>query len=112
MFGGHNAVGTIFNNLYELNMHSFTWIRIQTDQTRPQGRYGSTFNSVFDSQLVLHGGAAKSNNTSVSLNDTWIFDLLLQSWRQYKFSAYHHPWDYKRIKGIDDHTFSWEHVTE
>ena len=102
MFGGRNVVGTIFNDLHELNMHSFTWIKIQPDQTRPQGRYSSTFNSIFGIQLVLHGGSARSNDSNVSLNDTWIFDLPSQSWRQYKCSADHHPWDYKGIKGIAD----------
>ena len=98
VFGGRDKTFTYFDDLYELNMHSFTWTQIQTDQTRPQGRCLGTLNLIFGSQLVLHCG---SYGLNVPLDDTWIFDLPSQSWRQYKYSADHQRYGHTGISGID-----------
>ena len=97
MFGGQSSGFIYLDDFYELNMHSFTWTKIQTDQTRPQGQCLGTFNSIFGRQLVLHGGIFRG----LPLNDTWIFDLSSQSWRQCKYSADHQRWGHTGINGID-----------
>ena len=106
MFGGRNSSGSCFDDLYELRMHSFTWIQIQTDQTRPQGQLVCTLNSLFGSQLELHCRANRFKYFNERLNDTWVFDLPSQSWRQYKCTTDDNRWRHTRTKCTDGNIIS------
>ena len=61
------------NDLYQLNLHSLVWSKIQTDQITPQKRSSCSLNTITNSQLLLHG----SNQPS-----TWIFDVPTLTWKQ------------------------------
>ena len=80
LYGGscvQNLSIWIFNDLYQLNMHSLVWTKIQTNQNqiKPQGLINHSFCAATDSKLILHGGSRQ-------LPPTWIFDVPLLTWKQ------------------------------
>ena len=81
LFGGITSVSHTGSDLFELDMRSCTWTEIRTGQTKPSKRFGSSLTAISDRHLVLHAGM--SRRPSMTLYDTWIFDLQTQAWTQY-----------------------------
>ena len=79
LYGGH-CRSVDFNDLYELDMPSFTWTCIQTNQPKPPGLAACMLTAVTDHQIVLHGGAKQSGKRE---SDIWILDLKSHSWQKY-----------------------------
>ena len=79
LYGGcfNNAV---YSDLYKLNMLSLTWTYIQTSGTHPEQRVLCTLSAISNKQLLLHGGKKTLNDV---LNDTLIWDISCQIWRQH-----------------------------
>ena len=75
LHGGRITPLDYLDDFFQLNMHSLTWMRIQTGQPCPGGRPWSTLTATTDKQLVLHG-----------FFSTWIMDLTSHSWRRYTTS--------------------------
>ena len=88
MHGGSSQPGHYFNDLHQLDMASLTWTKIRCEQLKPSCRDTCSLNAVSEHQLILHGGETKYREL---LDDTWIFDLLSLSWRQYN-GEWIHPW--------------------
>ena len=87
MYGGRsetqNGPDVYYDDLHQLNMVTLIWTEIETGHVKPQKCYTCSLNAITEHQLLLHGGLS---STYQSLNDTWIFDLLSLSWRQYPAS--------------------------
>ena len=88
LFGGRISI-IAYNDLFEINMCTLNWAQIQTDEMKPQGRYWQTLNIVSDDKLVVHCG--KQAMLYVH-NDTWIFDISSQAWRQHTSVLDHPRW--------------------
>ena len=73
LLGGYNESFSWHDDLFQLDMYTLTWTRIQTDQDRPGTYSGCTLTAITDNQLVLR----------MLENDTWIMDLTSHSWRRY-----------------------------
>ena len=75
LYGGLNYGndGAFLEDLYELDLHSFTWTQIEIWQPMPCS--GHSFTAIGDSQLVLHSNIFK---------ETWILDLLSLTWTKYR----------------------------
>ena len=80
IYGGYSTDPfRVYDELYQLNMVSLTWTKIQSGQLRPRCRKMCSLTAVTENQIVLHGGRSTSNEI---LSDTWIFDLSLLSWKK------------------------------
>ena len=78
LFGG--KPGEISDGLYELDMRSCIWTKVQTVMLEPQSpRYSCSLNVTAGNKLVLHGGIAAYNGAE--FRDTWIMDISSNSWR-------------------------------
>ena len=69
----------VFDELYELDMQSLIWTRIQVDQPHPQNRSLHSLNALTESQLVMHGGYGIEG----TLSYTWVLHLPSRSWKRY-----------------------------
>ena len=79
----YNGTGT-FDGLYELDMQSLIWTRIQFNLPNPQMRHFCSLNALTETKLVMHGGMGLYE----TLNDTWILDLPSRSWNKYRYTSY------------------------
>ena len=88
MYGGCSVSDYVsyHNDLFQLNMVSLTWTEIQISLVKPLASCLCSLNAVTENQLLLHGGLS---STQDALDDTWVFDLLSLSWRQYLASRDH-----------------------
>ena len=68
------------DGLYELDMRSFSWTKIDICMVQPEPRFSFSLTAVTGNHLILHGGADIHRNRK---NTTWIFDIQSHSWRQY-----------------------------
>ena len=91
LYGGCGG-SVVFGDLYKLNMSSLIWTQIETGNPKPKRRFSCTLTKTSETKLVLHGGYNNATWGGV-FNDTWIFDISSQTWRQYK-SNYDHACDY------------------
>ena len=73
LLGGYNENFSWLDDLFQLDMYTLTWTRIQTDQHHPGTYSGCTLTAITDNQLVLR----------LPANDIWVMDLTSHSWRQY-----------------------------
>ena len=83
LYGGCNSM-TELQDLFELDMHSFTWTLIQIKQMQPFPQSSCTLSMISDDVLILHGGYTASWKRS---SDTWILDLKTITWKQYNSVA-------------------------
>ena len=65
------------DDLYQLNLHTLVWTKIQTDQIKPLRCMNCSFCAATDTQLILHGGRGQPE-----LQSTWIFDVTSLTWKQ------------------------------
>ena len=93
LYGGYGGTvaQNMFDDLYKLNMCSFTWTLIQTDYPKPQGRSFTSLTAVSHNKLVLHAGSQSTCMYFPSLDDTWILDLGSQKWQNYTSATDHPP---------------------
>ena len=91
LYGG--KTGNLYSdNLYELNMRSFTWTKIEANMTGPNGGVAVSLTPISGSQLLLYG----SYHQKIS----WIFDIQLQQMEtakssrdsSYTMGLYRHNW--------------------
>ena len=83
LFGGHNARQN-FEDLFQLNMLSLTWTKIQTFSPRPRICFSSdnalsSLNALSETEFVLYGENIEREDKSTS---TWILDLPSQTWKK------------------------------
>ena len=67
-------MGLLYEEMYELNLLSLSWTRIETTQKPTKGWF-STLTPITGSHLLLHGGSG-------DLMAPWIFDVDSCTWRQ------------------------------
>ena len=71
------------DDMYELNMHTLLWTKIEAINPRPPGCGLFVLTAIADSQLVLHGGHGEHfRNIFRKCKTTWFFDIPSQTWRQ------------------------------
>ena len=92
-----NDVHAVFDDLYDLRMHSLTWTQIQLGEPSPKERFFLTLNAVSDSAIVLHGGAGADGTT---IADTWILDIPSHTWRKYASGNDHSRESHTGTKGL------------
>ena len=82
LFGGIGERYNAFDDLFELDMDSLTWTKIQIGQPKPSKLYACTLTPLSDDKLILHGGyyCIRRGET---VHDTWILDLPSMTWRIY-----------------------------
>ena len=66
--------------------------QLQTSGPKPKALSLCSLNAVTDQQLVLHGGSTSADYEIDAQNDTWIFHLPSQTWKQYRSKK-----DYRRM---------------
>ena len=69
LFGGSNGLKK-HNDLFELNLDSLEWNKINFDGLSPSGRFGHS--AVIDNDLMYVFGGWDGANT---LNDLWIYKI-------------------------------------
>ena len=80
LFGGFSATLDVFyDDLYQLDMSSFTWTLMETGQMKPDNHTLHTLTAVSDHYLVMHARDCEMDSS----NDTWIFDVNAMSWKTY-----------------------------
>ena len=88
VYGGKSPfISRLFDDLYQLDMISLTWMEIQITHLRPPPRILCSFNALTEHNLVLHGGTWKPE---LKLNDTWMLDLSSLSWQKH-ITVNEHP---------------------
>ena len=80
LFGGSGFRGLAIedNCFFKLNMKSYTWTQIQTNNTIPQPRCYCSLVAISNTELLLHNDTGLPENS-----DTWIIDLPSSNWRKY-----------------------------
>ena len=101
LYGGLNIPYGELDDLYQLNLPTLIWTKIQTDM-KPLGRSKCSLTAVTDNQLLLYGGY---NNSSPSLSDSWMFNTSNMAWRQHltgwvKYHAFHR--NHTGTKGVNN----------
>ena len=91
LYGGTTENNWYCNDFYELNMHSFTWTKIETLTPRPQGRNRASLTQISASQLVLYGGF-QENMCDPDLINPWIFNIQSHTWKQHPEAEANHRW--------------------
>ena len=84
LFGGSNdnIHPENFDELYQLDMRSLNWTKIQTSDPKPSGSMLGSLTAISNRQLLLYGNFMADNGKIVS--ERWIFDRISQSWRKHK----------------------------
>ena len=77
VYGGRGAKGTVFNDMYFLDLEDWTWYDVQWTSASPPGRYDHGQTAV-GSKMVISGGW----DGKVSYNDLWVFDTDSFTWLQ------------------------------
>ena len=95
LFGGYNEKLACLSDFFQLNMHSLTWMRIQTGRCCPAARCGYTLTATADDRLILHGR-----------NCTWIMDLTSYSWRRYTSGKHHARYDHTATLGLNSNVIA------
>ena len=85
LHGGVSSSYDVLQEIFELDMLSYTWTRIQTGQTKPQGRFFASLTKISEKQLILHAGSSLLEYFC----DTWIMDLSSYTWRKHSSDIYH-----------------------
>ena len=81
VYGGKSPyTRKMFDDLYQLDMISLTWIEIRITHLQPPPRIFCSLNALTEQNLVLHGGMWKLH---LMRNDTWILDLSSLSWEKH-----------------------------
>ena len=86
LYGGtqNGRIKPVFDDLYQLDLHTLTWSIIHTGKTKPPGCWQcNSFNALSDGRLVLHGGRIAHNNKD-TMDDAWILALPSCTWTRYK----------------------------
>ena len=78
----------LFDDLYQLDLHTHSWTMIKTGETKPPGCHRCMFNAVSGSQLILHGGRIAHAGGYYPIC-TWILDLPSCTWKRHKPSEPH-----------------------
>ena len=82
LYGGMSASSQKYD-LYESNMHSFTWTQIDTDIVKPK-LFFPLLTATKMNQLVLHGRHTQATSMAWS---TWILDTGSRKWTKFPVSA-------------------------
>ena len=100
LYGGSTEKNRYCNNLYELNMHSFKWTKIETTMLRPGGSNRASLTPISSSHLVLYGGIHEDWRNK-NLTKPWIFDVQSHTWRQHPAAQTHRRWNHEGIIGLN-----------
>ena len=74
------GLSNICHDLHELDMRSYTWTLIQTQQKQSFAFSFCTLSIMSDDKLVVHGGYTANMKRS---SHTWILDLETKTWKRY-----------------------------
>ena len=96
LYGGAFDRFRCYDDLYELNMESLTWILIEpTSKLTYSFRVGHSLTAISDHEIALYGGSSITNDTSL-----WLLDTQTLSWKQCDTFLS----DYKDDYGRERHT--------
>lgn len=73
IFGGVGATKNYFNDMYALDLKSFTWHKIFAAGNVPVPRAYHTKTMISASRFVVYGGITKLSGLDHALSDIWIF---------------------------------------
>ena len=85
MFGGRYK-DERRNDLYCLNLNTFSWKTIKTPPIAPCGRSWHVMTKASDNHLFVYGGF---DNLGVSLKDTWIYNIEQNIWHELENASSH-----------------------
>lgn len=75
IFGGRGTKGTVFKDVYYLDLENWTWVSISTPSNTPSSRFFHA-SELVGRKIVIHGGW----DGNEVLDDFWIFNTDLFSW--------------------------------
>ena len=101
LYGGKTKNNFFNSDLYELNMLSFAWTKIETTMPRPNGRRQASFIPISSSQLVLYGGNGYQDEHDQNLTVPWIFNVQLHTWKQHPMAECYLRKDHTCITGLN-----------
>ena len=112
LYGGttnHNHISN--EDMYELNMLSFVWTKIETTIPRPNGSCRASLTPISGRQLAFYGGL-QQNTDNQNLPMPWIFDVKSHAWSQPPAAKSHHRCNHTGITGLSNTYYPWwEHYT-
>eukprot|EP00775_Hariotina_reticulata_P006858 gene6858-7074_t len=77
LFGGQEPnTGICFNDVLELDPHTWTWRQLQVEGLKPPARHSCVAVAFKDQCLLVYGGAGLQG----PLGDVWLFNCQQQSW--------------------------------
>ncbi|XP_054007522.1 F-box only protein 42 [Hylaeus anthracinus] len=96
VFGG--IMGNIFfdrsNDVWCLNLDSYSWHKQATSNIKPEPRYGQSQIELGDNHLLVLGGCAGSN---IAMNDAWLLKMEGTIWTWRKVIMHNTEWAPARI---------------
>ena len=78
LYGGRTKNSNCSDDLYELNMHSFTWTQIKTTMPGPNGSNRASLTPISASQLLLYGGNLDMFGQKFTI--PWIYNVQTHTW--------------------------------
>ncbi|XP_012061808.1 PREDICTED: F-box only protein 42-like [Atta cephalotes] len=95
VFGGVcNGYYSSSNDVWCLNLDSYTWHKQSTSNLKPQPRYGQSQIKLGEKHLLVLGGCTGPN---AAMNDAWLLTMEGESWTWKKINMHNTEWAPTRI---------------
>ncbi|KAL2750713.1 F-box only protein 42 isoform X1 [Vespula maculifrons] len=93
VFGGIHC-GLRSNDLWCLNLDTYSWHKQATAIIKPRPRYGQSQIHLGDKHILVLGGCTGPN---AAMNDAWLLNMTEPTWKWKKVILYHPEWAPARI---------------
>ena len=95
LYGGTTEFCFHSNELYELNMHSFAWTKIEATCQKPKETSMASLTPISASHLLLYGGNQHMNTKP------WIYNVQTHAWSRHPTAKRHCRWNHTGITGLN-----------
>ena len=107
LYGGRTENNSYNKDLYQLNLCSFVWTKIEA--TIPNGITKASLTPVSTNQLVLYDGRHQDmHDQNIT---TWIFDVQSHQFRKHSNTEIHYGWKHTGITGLNSNVIIFGGVT-
>lgn len=91
IFGGLQDYKGGSNDVWCLNLATYTWTKKETSETKPHPRYGHSQIAVNDDHLLILGGWGGQPNMILN-DDVWMLSMVARVWVWSMISVRNHQW--------------------